>query len=63
MKNIMLFESGISHEFTADEIKMLCIAVRGLDFSVIPLCNKERENEYKKAVDNLKNLFFYHLDF
>lgn len=62
MKNVMYFENGIKHEFTADEMKLLCIAVRGLDFSTIPLCDEEREKEYNKAVENLKSLFLEHLD-
>lgn len=59
--NNITFENGISHTLTADEIKVLKIALKGFNWCDV-ICSEEREKQLKTAYENLTSLFIDHLD-
>lgn len=59
--NKIIFENGISHELTDDEIKILKIAIKGFNWCDV-ICSEEREKQLKIAYENLTSLFIDHLD-
>ena len=62
MKTTIYFENGIKHELTADELKVLKIALEDFNECSLPICSLERDAEYMSALSTLKGLFLGHLD-
>lgn len=54
--NMLVFDNGNSYELTKDDIKILKIALTGLNWCDV-ICSEERERQLVLAYDNLKNLF------
>lgn len=61
MKNKVVFENGIEHEFTKDELKLLRMALENFNWADV-LCSEVREAELRQSMNNLVSLFCEHLD-
>lgn len=59
--NKIIFDCGISHTLTDDEIKILQIALKDFNWCNV-ICSEEREKELNNAYENLLSLFIDHLD-
>lgn len=59
--NRIIFENGISHTLTKDEIIILRKALSDFNWAGV-ICSEERENELKTAHESLLSLFVDHLD-
>lgn len=57
MGNYVVLENGIKYEFTADEMKVLQIALLDFNTASLPLCSEKREEQYLDALKNLQNVF------
>ena len=59
--NKIIFENGISHILTDDEIKILKLALKSFNWCDV-ICSEEREKQLNNAYENLSSLFLDHLD-
>lgn len=70
MKNLMYFENGINHEFTADEIRMLKVCIlklandkQGFYDALVKICPQRYDwVRYENAMKQLYSLFIEQLD-
>lgn len=64
----MYFENGIVHEFTDDEMKLLCLMILGSDSQLSNFSTYDDSNydevcsRFNTAFDSLRSLFCDHLD-
>ena len=58
----MIFENGLEHEFSDDEIVLLKKAVSMLDIYTIPFCGASKIDYWLSLAENLKSLFCDNLD-